>query len=607
MMCDRFFTSRLALWAGAGFALAACSGNALPSLTGRTPAEPAARAAHKVAVPVRVFIPRRHERDRHRLRPYFVANSTRGIAVIVYLHGGTTPANTTNASVGATSPLCHAVTGGRSCTIAAAAPVANDDFVVKTYDAAPSGGGFGSANQLAIGKVTKTIATGKANSLNVTVGGVVAKGAVNLSWPVNPVIDKDVQTVTVSALDADGNTIVNDGWYDADGNAVSFALAASNGTTPSTFVLAPTTATFAASTASLTYDSTTVTSSQVQNGFTSNVSATPSNGGTAGGATFTLSKPAFTEFNTSGSSTFPEGIEVGPDNAIWFAENAGNAIGRLTTNAAAGSSATEYSTGMTGGASPRWLANGPDGLIWFTEFGNYAVASIDPANPTAAVKEYHTPSTGSQPYGIVQGPDGNMWFAENCSAHSNIGKFNAAALDGSVGTISEIATHTANSTPQMITTGTDNALWFTETAGSVNKIGRITTGSSPTATDYAVTPTNTIYQGGITEGPDGALWFAECNGAGNAIGRITLTGTVTNQVGLSTASSDPVGIVTGPDGALWFTENGHNAIGRIDPTTHTIIEFTVPTTSGDPWGIVKGPDGALWFTENDKGKIGKLQ
>ncbi|HZZ00578.1 MAG TPA: hypothetical protein VFE36_13500 [Candidatus Baltobacteraceae bacterium] len=537
------------------------------------------------------------------MRPYFVANSTRGIAVVVYVHGGSTPVSTTNAGVAAGSSLCKAVTGGRQCTISVSAPTGSDDFVIKTYDTVPSSGGFSGAKQLAVGSATKTIAAGKANSLNVTVGGVVAKAAVHLSWPVNPVIDKDTQTVTVSALDADGNTIINDGWYSDSGSAVTMALSASNGST-GMFAFAPASVGFASPTSKLTFDSTKITSTQAQNGFTSTIAATPSDGGTVGSAIFTLSKPAFKEWTITTATSYPEGIVVGPDNAIWFAENIGNAIGRITTNAAAGTHPAEYSSGMTASAGPVALAVAPDDhKIWFTENEIGNVASIDPS--THAITEYGTPSgSGDLTYGITAGSDGNMWFTEECTLHSNIGKFNANAEDGGVGVIHEYATNASMSGPAWIAAGPDNKLWFTETA--VDKIGTITTAGTG-ANDFALA-SNSVGDGRITSGPDGALWFSEENpNSGHSIQRITTGGSITSEHSFSNTFTSAMGIVTGPDGALWFVENGNNAIGRIDPTTKTVFEFSLPNASSNPWGIVKGPDGALWFTECLGDRIGKLQ
>ena len=128
--------------------------------------------------------------------------------------------------------------------------------------------------------------------------------------------------------------------------------------------------------------------------------------------------------------------------------------------------------------------------------------------------------------------------------------------------------------------------------------------TSGTASEYAVTPTNSIYQGGITAGPDGAMWFAECNNSGNSVGRIPPSGSTIAQYSLPTAPANPFGIVTGPDNAVWFAEQGANKIGRIDPADSHDRRVRAPDAADGihrlfATDIILGPDGALWFTECD--------
>ncbi|MCC9312168.1 hypothetical protein LN042_34780 [Kitasatospora sp. RB6PN24] len=59
---------------------------------------------------------------------------------------------------------------------------------------------------------------------------------------------------------------------------------------------------------------------------------------------------------------FPWGITAGPDGALWFAENAGNDIGRITTSG----TMSELPI-PTSGASPLDITTGSDGNLWFTE------------------------------------------------------------------------------------------------------------------------------------------------------------------------------------------------------------------------------------------------
>jgi len=59
------------------------------------------------------------------------------------------------------------------------------------------------------------------------------------------------------------------------------------------------------------------------------------------------------------------GISAGADGNLWFAEENGNQIGRITTTGAI----TEFPI-PTSGALPRYITSGPDGNLWFTERGS---------------------------------------------------------------------------------------------------------------------------------------------------------------------------------------------------------------------------------------------
>ena len=67
-----------------------------------------------------------------------------------------------------------------------------------------------------------------------------------------------------------------------------------------------------------------------------------------------------------------------------------------------------------------------------------------------------------------------------------------------------------------------------------------------------------------------------------------------------------VGIAAGPDGNVWFAELGGNNLGRITPDG-TITEFPLPNPSSQPFAIAQGTDGAMWFTEALGNRIGRMQ
>src|SRR5262249_26244187 len=71
---------------------------------------------------------------------------------------------------------------------------------------------------------------------------------------------------------------------------------------------------------------------------------------------------AFTEFSPPTGGSKPQGITTGPDGALWFTEEAGNRIERLTTDG----HFTEFGI-PTAGSAPFQIVTGLDGNLWFTE------------------------------------------------------------------------------------------------------------------------------------------------------------------------------------------------------------------------------------------------
>jgi virginiamycin B lyase len=301
---------------------------------------------------------------------------------------------------------------------------------------------------------------------------------------------------------------------------------------------------------------------------------------------------AIEEFPVPTPSSQPSGITVGPDGALWFTEENGNRIGRITT----AGSISEFAQLPNPGSLPSEIVTGPDGALWFTEFGANKIARITTAG---AITEYTVPTIGSGPDGIAVGPDGNLWFTEY--QQNKIARIdpNNPGTPGGAGNITEFSAGLSSASgPGDIVTGPDGRLWFTQ-AGS-NSIGAITTGGS--ITEYQIPSAGSENPSGIANS-FGALWFTES--AANKIGRISTTGSFT-EFPIATPGSGPASITLGPDGALWFTEHGANKIGRIT-TGGSVSEFAVPTASSGPDGIAAGPDGALWFTELFGNKIGRIQ
>jgi virginiamycin B lyase len=150
---------------------------------------------------------------------------------------------------------------------------------------------------------------------------------------------------------------------------------------------------------------------------------------------------------TAGASV--AGIAAAPDRNIWFTEQKGDRIGRITPTGVV----MEFPLAESG----RFLPAGPEGNLWFTEGDGDRIGRITQAG---AVAEFAV-SAGSLPYGITAGRDDNLWFTE--ALGDRIGRITPD------GVVTEFALP-RGTTPNGIATAADGALWFVEFG--TNRIGR---------------------------------------------------------------------------------------------------------------------------------------
>ncbi len=306
------------------------------------------------------------------------------------------------------------------------------------------------------------------------------------------------------------------------------------------------------------------------------------------------STPRFASFPLPGSASFPVAATVGPDGAVWYADD-GNPV-RIVRVSVVGQT-TGYPLPGDQFAPPNFVTAGPDGALWFTRGGKAGV--IGRLGVTGQYSEYPLPAQGTGPAGIAAGPDGALWFTE--ASGNKIGRITPS------GQVREYALPSATSVqcgqlcPTDITVGPDGALWFVNTQlGGVPGIGRITTSG---AVSLYHLPVGSV-PSAITLGPDGNLWFSEYRGPG--LGRITPTGQVTEYTvpGFPQTAASVGGITGGPDGAVWFTiapgvrdadpfaATRPGQLGRVAPDGS--VTLYTPSGEGVTGPIVLGSDGSLW-------------
>lgn len=302
---------------------------------------------------------------------------------------------------------------------------------------------------------------------------------------------------------------------------------------------------------------------------------------------------AITEYPLPNPGSLPHRIAKGMDGSIWFTEQTGQRIGRVSMAGAI----TEFA--LRPGSNPIGITAGPDNAMWFTQALGRRIGRIDAGGK---ITEFSSGlSSGSTPQAITAGPDGALWFTEDVQlpdgSGSKIGRITTS------GTIAEFALPAGSGVLNNIASDSTR-IWFTlgfpkNAIGSIDVLTHRVTVSA--------LPDGSSFPDGIVLGPDRTMWFTLTQD--HLIGHIAPDGKIATfaMPDRGDLTGSPSDIVVGPDGAMWFTEFNESRIGRLT-TAGAITEFSDGVTDGSsPDGIALGPDGNLWFTEYNGNRIGKLQ
>jgi virginiamycin B lyase len=108
-----------------------------------------------------------------------------------------------------------------------------------------------------------------------------------------------------------------------------------------------------------------------------------------------------------------QGITAGPDGNLWFVHGGANVIGVISTS---GTLLATYPIptanppeGQTGAGEAIWIVTGPDKNLWFTEDTGNRIGRI---TTSGVITEFPIPTANCWPRSLLVGADGNLWFAE---------------------------------------------------------------------------------------------------------------------------------------------------------------------------------------------------
>ena len=111
-----------------------------------------------------------------------------------------------------------------------------------------------------------------------------------------------------------------------------------------------------------------------------------------------------------GPGSAPEGITVGPDDAVWIADYGAEELVRVDTTTVV-SDPSDAITDSPVGASPLWISSAGDGGLWFTDNSDDELVRFDPATDTSQAFGSAQGVTGDAT-ADAQDANGNLWFTE---------------------------------------------------------------------------------------------------------------------------------------------------------------------------------------------------
>jgi streptogramin lyase len=265
----------------------------------------------------------------------------------------------------------------------------------------------------------------------------------------------------------------------------------------------------------------------------------------------------------------------GPDQAIWYVDG-NTAIGRVSTAPGSAGRFTQYGLSIPGvsNPSPTSITRGSDGNLWFVEETGPYIGRITPKGVLTQIPCSNCPGLEW----IVAGSDGNLWFAGRAAYHGGVlGRITTA---GVIKTF-PLASGESSILPIALAAGDDGNLWFpaaeqTSSGTTAYLVCKSTTAGKITC--YAAPSLNSTILANpysFAAGPDGALWLSYCDciqGGPYRPGllRVAYNGTQTNYAfpaGAYNGATNyfPGVLATGPDKALWIGMDEQNGMARLVP------------------------------------------
>jgi virginiamycin B lyase len=249
----------------------------------------------------------------------------------------------------------------------------------------------------------------------------------------------------------------------------------------------------------------------------------------------------------SGDSTSFDGVALGSDGNVWFAEF--NHIAKITPSGKITEFAypSGYSTNQYGG-----VTTGSDGNVWFAESSNNAIGRVVPS--TGKISMFPI-SVSCTPAAVVLGNDKNVWFA--CLANQPL--LGSITPKGKIATFSIGGGFTSNETEQFCARGPDGEPWCA--SGNDGTVFRINT-TSQKVTTFTPPLGPGARPDAVAPGSDGNLWVDSVGGDVDVLVTNPMSVTPT-KLSFSAPGQKKIISVSETGTSSWTAKSGNIAVAKV--------------------------------------------
>jgi len=294
--------------------------------------------------------------------------------------------------------------------------------------------------------------------------------------------------------------------------------------------------------------------------------------------------------------TFPVGVTMAPDGALWIASTQADRLVRF--DPASGQTETVR---LPLRSHPAGLVVDAEGRVWFASSGRGLIGRLAPGAPRAA--EFPPPSLLDQQRGLptpwsmaLDSRGGRVWFTlrpDGVVGSVDIG----AEPSRQASVVREVTLDRSFGRPDGIAVDREGAVWVTElTADRVTRIApdgglrrlALPPGSRPR---------------GVAAAPDGSVWVG-LFGADRLLRVDGRTFALRSWPMPSAPRSNPYAVAVDGGGRVWVSEFTANTVACFDPAAQRFAVWQVPTPGAGVRALAADRQGRVWFVGSYSGRLG---